>query len=566
MRLPRSIHRRALGHTLMEVVVAMVAGTVLMGGLASVMFISRQVAYTPTASVQRIEAARAISDINDELRYATLLIQRGPRAIEFVVADRDGDNRAERIRYHWGPKDPLARPPQPGDSLWKTFNGGEATSVVPSVENFLLDYTVEDEVATLETTTDNGETVIAKYDAAGSNRDRAIGASGSINPWVAQRIDLAAVPAGALSWNATRVIFTADPSSSADETLRVELRLSGDNSPTSHVLTAIDIAEATLSGSQSFDLPIRGLSLSRKHALVWANYGSAEAAKLYYNDADQPTTSVLESTNGGASWRFVEDQQVYYQLLGTYSMPGPTYNLTRKFIPRVRVTLQADPATHARVEAGIQLVNRPELLSAYWRADFAGDPPNDPPVAIDPTAADHNADGTNDWELVAATFDVTTLSNGIWTVDGQLESRPANDFTGVTIVEARCRGGATLRINADQQSGVHAPLIVRVRPQGNAQRLTLEGESAPGVTKPLCHVADLSGDLNDDSSLIQFRLTILPAQDLVNLQINGEDQGTFTYPTYGPASADRAVSLSGTGAHFDYVEVRVTDDAAVEQL
>jgi hypothetical protein len=54
----------------------------------------------------------------------------------------------------------------------------------------------------------------------------------------------------------------------------------------------------------------------------------------------------------------------------------------------------------------------------------------------------------------------------------------------------------------------------------------------------------------------------LPSSNVVNLQINGEDQGTFTYPTYAPSADDRFVSISTdtSTSDFDYAEVRVGEN------
>jgi hypothetical protein len=59
---------------------------------------------------------------------------------------------------------------------------------------------------------------------------------------------------------------------------------------------------------------------------------------------------------------------------------------------------------------------------------------------------------------------------------------------------------------------------------------------------------------------VRFRLTILPQNNVVNLQINDEDQGTFTYPTYAPSSTtDRFLTVYAdtSQAEFDYADVRV---------
>ena len=65
------------------------------------MFIARQVAYTPTAASRRVQAADVINQISDELRYATVITQQTSQILEFVVADRNNDGTAEKIRYEW---------------------------------------------------------------------------------------------------------------------------------------------------------------------------------------------------------------------------------------------------------------------------------------------------------------------------------------------------------------------------------------------------------------------------------------------------------------------------------
>ena len=110
--LPR--HRR--GHTLMELVVAMVASAFLLAGLGSVMFIARQVAYTPSDATRRAQTADIVSQICDELRYATIVIQQTPQILEFVVADRNADGTAEKIRYEWSG---IAGSSAPQDRQWR---------------------------------------------------------------------------------------------------------------------------------------------------------------------------------------------------------------------------------------------------------------------------------------------------------------------------------------------------------------------------------------------------------------------------------------------------------------
>jgi hypothetical protein len=167
-----------------------------------------------------------------------------------------------------------------------------------------------------------------------------------------------------------------------------------------------------------------------------------------------------------------------------------------------------------------------------------------------------------DWALAGGgSFNPATLINGVWQAAGALETRPLHDFVAVTTVESRCRNastggnGAVVRINADRQGGQYAPLLVYVQRQSDGtQTLTLHGKTSDAANKQLFRVTRLA------SGFVKFRLTILPQNNVVNLQINDEDQGTFSYPTYAPSStSDRFVTLYGdtSPAEFDYIDVRV---------
>ena len=108
----------------------MVSATVLMAGLGAVMMIAGQVAYTPTASAKRLDAAEAVNEFGDDARYATYLVARSTHVLEFVVTDRDNDGAAERIRYEWSGV--------PGAPLLKTVNGGTPVALVDAVQDFQI--------------------------------------------------------------------------------------------------------------------------------------------------------------------------------------------------------------------------------------------------------------------------------------------------------------------------------------------------------------------------------------------------------------------------------------------
>ena len=186
------------GHTLIELMAATIASVFLLAGMGSVMYIARQVAYSPSDSIQRSSAAMVVNQICDELRYATLVLQQTPQILEFVVADRNSDGTAEKIRYQWSGT--------PGAPLVKTVNGGTGVNVLPSVNSFVITLQQTPKTTTFTTTNDSSETLLLSNATVQSALYRDI----DVNDAMAQVIDPAAftsVPSNAVSWNITKCDF-----------------------------------------------------------------------------------------------------------------------------------------------------------------------------------------------------------------------------------------------------------------------------------------------------------------------------------------------------------------------
>jgi hypothetical protein len=546
----QNARRPRRGHTLIELVTASVASGLLLAGLGSVMLIANQVANTPAASTERVEAAALVNELANDLRFATFFVARSANMIEFVVADRNNDGSGERIRYEWSgvPEAPLV----------KTTNGGTPVTVVDSVQYFQLTLNNVSETSSYTATSESAESILASYTTSPSGAPYGI----TQDSFVAQRVDpsnFSGAPAGATSWNATRIDFMAQRQGSG-ETLRVQLRSAGEPSfrPTSDVLGEVPILEDLLSGAMSwntvtFSSPVRGLSLNRPYSIVWrGTTGEAGTAGSMLKDGSA-ATGVSTSIDAGANWSFSTTDRVFYRLYGTYTSRATPVSVTRNFVSRVGVALQSGSAALSRIDTSIPLLNRPELLSAYWRADFDSNP----------TTLDLTRDGTDDWTMSGGVgFNNGTLVGGVWQSNGSLESRPKNNFTAVTTLEVRCRNtsvggnGAELRIQVDRQGGLHAPLIVRVQRQADgSQTLTLCRKSNDATEVTLLERTKLTSDF------VRYRLTILPANNIVNLAINDYDEGSFVYSTYAPSGDDRFLTFCAntSTAEYDYVELRVSE-------
>lgn len=541
--------RRLAAFTLLEMSVALVASAALLAGLGSVMMIARQIAYSPTAAARRARSADIVNQISDELRFATVITQQSSQVLEFVVADRNNDGTAEKIRYEWSGTT--------GDPLRKTVNGGTAVDVIPSVYSFAVTPQQQLKTTTFTTTTDSTEGIVQTNTSAGALQSRDVSATSYCSQLITPNFYLS-VPTGATCWNATKVDFYASQGSGSNtgQILTVQLRATGDpyDGPTSNVLGQATIARSSLTGTSNwntvtFPTPIRNLSLSRRYSLTWI--GSADKSCQLAPVTASTNGQEYDSDDSGASWQYNSGRQLYFRLYATYTTPGTSYTTTRTCVPAIRLALQTGDQTHARIDTSIPLRNTPELLAGYWRTDFDRNP----------TSTNINGDSAADWAVTGGSaFDTTKLSGGLWTATGAIETRPLSDFATTTTVEARCRNtsvggnGAVVAIFVDRQGGTYAPLLVYVQKQSDGtQTLSLYGRTSDAVTKQLFTRSRLS------SGHVRFRLTVLPANDIVNLTINDEDQGSFTYPKYAPtSSADRYLTVYSdtSSSEFDYVEVR----------
>ncbi len=122
--------RTPAGFSLLEVVIASAASTVLVAGLASVIYIAGETLDVESGSLAKAnEVNQVIAQINHDLHSALTISELTSTAVTMTVPDRDGDNVPETIRYYWSGI---------GDSnLQYTYNGA-TTNLAKKVESFSL--------------------------------------------------------------------------------------------------------------------------------------------------------------------------------------------------------------------------------------------------------------------------------------------------------------------------------------------------------------------------------------------------------------------------------------------
>ncbi len=124
---------RRVGLTLAELVVSLTATTVLVGGMASAIVLATRAMPESSGDLDKLVSASAVAEqISSELACARAIVSRTANAIEFRVADQDGDGQPETIRYEWSGS--------AGTPLLRQFNGEDKTAVLNGVTVFALMY------------------------------------------------------------------------------------------------------------------------------------------------------------------------------------------------------------------------------------------------------------------------------------------------------------------------------------------------------------------------------------------------------------------------------------------
>jgi hypothetical protein len=538
-----------------ELVVALSASVMLVGGLASTVYLAGSAADLSAPSAQGLEAMDVAAEIADELRYATFLVERSDpavefTAVEFVVADRTGDGQADVIRYAWSG--------QPGDPLTRTLNHGTPQVVAADVYLFGLDYDAPAKTESFQSPDqESAESVFIEYSGANSPNDRAI----KDKDWAGQYFHPndfnPLLPNDAISWRVTKVEVVARSHGGVKGQSWVQLRpATGDNTPTSTVLEQVLMVEAALLDTYQVEQfafsSASGLSPNEGFCLVIQWISDADSADVQYDDAGG--SGVLATFDAGASWTYYAARSLRYRIYGTVTTPGPPHLVNRAYLTGAHVSLQVGESTHWQARTGAHVLNSPELLLGYWKADFD----------VDPTQLDHNADGQGDWTVRGGgSFDAATLTGGVWQADASiLDTYPGSNFDRLTTVDLRFRDtavggtGAVFSINADRTGAGVAVVSAAVALEADGtQTLTVSQQIDQSTAVALFTLPGLP------SEFVDLRLVIDPVDDVLAVWVDNVHQGSFYYAPSPSWNDDRFASVfeSGSEAEFDYVAVRVSE-------
>ncbi|MHB8898032.1 MAG: hypothetical protein ACYC6Y_04735 [Thermoguttaceae bacterium] len=124
----RGPSRRRPGQTLVELVAALTATSILLAGMGSVVIVAVRSTNDDALPMRQVQAGVALHEILADVQFALSFTRREGAALEFTVADRNGDGTAETLCYSWSGT--------PGDPLKRQYNGGPDADFLPNVHAF----------------------------------------------------------------------------------------------------------------------------------------------------------------------------------------------------------------------------------------------------------------------------------------------------------------------------------------------------------------------------------------------------------------------------------------------
>lgn len=344
------------GFTLLETAVAAGLSGILMLGLGSAMLLTgRALPDAGGPAVQSVAEAEALEPMAAELQYAVSVNLYTAHAIEFTVADRNGDGTPETIRYEWSGVT--------GAPLTRQYNGSAAAPVLAAVREFGLSYDLQTISTQVPQSNESAETLLIGYPSSINYADYPI----QETQWCGEYFR-PPLPADALSWKVTRVRFYARSSGWATGYTQVQLQtptvggwpsgvvlqermLQESGLPLWYVLYEMDYTQ------------VSGLSPQQGLWLVFRWQSGATACELLGRDNGVSASNIAlaKSPDGSLSWSALPGQSLLFSVYGTVTTAGKPQIQSTYYLNTVTIRLRTGTDMQATVQTTVRTLDQPEV-------------------------------------------------------------------------------------------------------------------------------------------------------------------------------------------------------------
>jgi type II secretory pathway pseudopilin PulG len=549
--LERGQGRRRSGITLIELVVSVTVSAMLVLGLGSALTISAR-SIRPTANASAtLRASKCIRQLQDDLRFATAILEYSPGSVRIITTDADTDGEPDVVAWNWSYES--------GAPLTRQVNGGTAVPACDGVTDFGLDFIAQNITVGMPTPPIAAAAVtLDAYRPSSGTTAVSVGYYDDYGQFISpEQFPTATRLTPEQQWQPTQIqVFLSATGSTGASTARIALRTAtSDGLPTNETLyeTTVDPNSFPVGGRwETLDLPdMPWLNADDGLCLTLAWRSGTRRLLAYFAPRSTGGFTASEVTNG--EWmRPAPNDCLAYQIDGRVrTKRHRTTTQTRRRLRVADIRLETNETPGAPLYAASELLNRPWDHVRHANTEFDQDP----------TSEDRNADGVADWVMsTIGGSDRSTIASGLWTA-----------FNRALTLSSLLRSGQTVdvhvRMRATQASGsgavIHTAvsgstdrqrLAIRMRLQKQSaghQRLLVERESSENQFDRLTELKMLDG------ALLDLRMTLDPEQKLMSLWINAVPTCTLHVPfsTNSSITSTVVVAADDTNCEFDFIEV-----------
>ena len=374
-RRPFAAHHRSHARsavTLIETAASIAVASVLLTGIGSAIVIaSRSIPAENDPIAAVVTAAGVVEQMASELSCLQSVVARSGAAVEFTVADRNGDDVAETIRYAWSGTS--------GDPLTRQYNAGNIVELIDGVHGFNLGY----DLTTITETTvipekDYPNQWVVHVDIDQVNPE--LGFVVSTDTWCGEYFvpnpnaypNSSITPAETDSWKISYIYIRFKKLGSPGGTTTVQLRGAGaDGLPTAELIQQWQVVEKDLSGTswtqKGFAVsngpwlpPSQGLCVVVKPA------SGTDTCQVLHQQTVVPdgNAAFFASTDGGTTWVMKPGfSMTRFRIYATLKTAGSSTSTSQYFLKRTNIALQETANAMSAVSSSVAILNKPEVAA-----------------------------------------------------------------------------------------------------------------------------------------------------------------------------------------------------------
>ena len=515
-RLTSQAFQRRRGFTLPELLISVSVSGLLMVSLGSALNIATRSLRPDAAAAVSLDSGRSLRMIQEDLRFATRIIDRGPRSIRMLTTDADRSGKGDIVLYSWSGT--------VGDNLTRSVNGSNAIPICEDVTDFNLDLSTRGEAQKIpEPSVPTSESLFHQQTSTSSLAWETADSSNAYGQLISPSLFLSTAKPGADDeWQITRVeYYAARLYSWGGSTYRFELdRATDDGLPTHDALYNESRDPNIISSSGGWT----SISMS---GLPWLDASQNVAMTFTYQSGfnhlvlpireSSGVTGYLGTDESTSQWlRPAGQRSLVYRVYGRIrSKSHDDQDEPLRRFQTAELRLAASALGGTPMYAAAEFLNKPLDATILAETDFANYSITD----------DSNFDSSADWALsTTGSGNSSTVASGLWTATNQaIQLTPAIPPGVQTDIEVSGRdttsstGSVMIRAAGLQTAGGDSlSVLATLTLQSNGTQTLVLYEETSTNTFAKC---DQFTMLN--SSRQDIRLVLNPVRESVAVWVNG---------------------------------------------